>query len=157
METQTHFIEGPHSCITESCFGWTAEELEHWERQATNVYSNQKMSSDTRAHKHGEKIQKRTRHSRGELSGGAVGHVDDGWGCFIHHHLMLIPQTALYEVKQRAVMSVREQTGVPGSQLAMNKPPLKASNMLGKNTWGSFLRLFFLMILWLKQYVSFIP
>lgn len=46
-----------------------------------------------------------TRHSRGQLPGCTVGHVDNGRGSLIHHHLILVPQAALDEVKQGAVVT----------------------------------------------------
>lgn len=46
-----------------------------------------------------------TGHGRGQLPGGAVWHVNDGGGRFVHHHLVLVPQAALDEVKQGAVVS----------------------------------------------------
>lgn len=51
-----------------------------------------------------------TRHGRGQLPGSAVGHMDDGRGSFIHHHLVLVPQAALNEVKQRTVMTENKKT-----------------------------------------------
>lgn len=47
----------------------------------------------------------RTRHSWGQLPGCTVGHVDDGRGSLVHHHLVLVPQTALDEVEQWAVVT----------------------------------------------------
>lgn len=46
-----------------------------------------------------------TRHSRGQLPGCTVGHMDDGRSSLIHDHLILVPQAALNEVKQGAVVT----------------------------------------------------
>lgn len=46
-----------------------------------------------------------TRHSRGQLPGSAVGHMDNGRGSLIHHHLVFVPQAALNEVEQGTVMT----------------------------------------------------
>lgn len=53
------------------------------------------------------KYRRLTGHSRSQLTSGTVGHVDDGGSCFINHHLMFIPQAALNEVKQRAIVPVK--------------------------------------------------
>lgn len=51
-----------------------------------------------------------TRHSGSQLPGSAVGHMDNGRGSLIHHHLILVPQAALNEVKQGAVMTESVKT-----------------------------------------------
>lgn len=51
-----------------------------------------------------------TGYSGSQLPGSAVGHVDDGRCSLVHHHLVLIPQAALNEVKQRAVMADGTET-----------------------------------------------
>lgn len=52
----------------------------------------------------------RTRHSGSQLPGGAVGHVDNGRRSLVHHHLVLVPQAALDEVKQGAVVTDGTET-----------------------------------------------
>lgn len=51
-----------------------------------------------------------TGYSRSQLPGSAVGHVDDGRRSLVHHHLVLIPQATLNEVKQRAVVADGRET-----------------------------------------------
>lgn len=57
-----------------------------------------------------------TWHGGGQLSGGAVGHMDDGGRGFIHHHLILVPQAALDEVEQRAVVTAHKNTNLQQEQ-----------------------------------------
>ena len=46
------------------------------------------------------------RDSRGELLRGRLLHVDNGVGCLVDHHLTLVTQTTLYEVKHWTVHPV---------------------------------------------------
>lgn len=48
-----------------------------------------------------------TRDGGCQLTGGTVGHVDNGGGSFVNHHLMFVSQAALDEVKQWAVVPVK--------------------------------------------------
>lgn len=50
-----------------------------------------------------------TWNSRRQLSGRAVGHVHNGRGSLVHHHLILVPQAALNEVKQGAVVTIQKK------------------------------------------------
>lgn len=53
-----------------------------------------------------------TGHSRCQLPGCAVGHVHNGGGSLVHHHLVLVPQAALDEVKQGAVVTIRKSQSI---------------------------------------------
>ena len=52
------------------------------------------------------------RDSRGELLRCRLLHVDNGVGRFVDHHLTLVTQTTLYEVKHRTVHPVRREREV---------------------------------------------
>ena len=122
----THLVQGPDCSVSQGCFGGAAEQLKNWrdtnaethfniytrpEQRFVNTVRTQRLHrklSDIRCWR-GDGVRGRalTRHSGGQLSGGAVWHVDDGRGRFVNHHLVFVPQAALDEVKQGAVVSVK--------------------------------------------------
>lgn len=63
-----------------------------------------------------------TWNSRRQLSGRAVGHVHNGRGSLVHHHLILVPQAALNEVKQGAVVTIQKNKKIKVNKQFQSSP-----------------------------------
>lgn len=73
-----------------------------------------------------------TWNSRRQLSGRAVGHVHNGRGSLVHHHLILVPQAALNEVKQGAVVTIQKKEKEKKLTSSSSQVPLRCVTVRGK-------------------------
>lgn len=104
-----YLVEGSDCSISQGCFGGTAEELQHC-RTANTLRIKLKHWQQYKVCTRYSSVCVLTGYSGSQLPGSAVGHVDNGRRSLVHHHLVLIPQAALDEVKQRTVMADGTET-----------------------------------------------
>lgn len=102
-----YLVEGSDCSISQGCFGGTAEELQHCR---TTPFVKLKPLRQYKVSSPYSSVRVLTGHSGSQFPGGAVWHVDDGRRRLVHHHLVLVPQAALDEVKQRAVVADGTET-----------------------------------------------